>query len=67
MAIDDNAARNRVLVRTSWISTVGNAVLSAAKITVGALAGSLAVLGDGIDSATDGDYVVELIKLFKQR
>lgn len=33
MAIDDNAARNRVLVRTSWISTVGKAVLSAAKIT----------------------------------
>ena len=65
MAIDDNAARNRVLVRTSWISTVGNAVLSAAKITVGALAGSLAVLGDGIDSATD--VVISVVMIFTAR
>ena len=65
MAIDDNAARNRVLVRTSWISTVGNAVLSAAKITVGALVGSLAVLGDGIDSATD--VVISVVMIFTAR
>ena len=65
MAIDDNAARNRVLVRTSWISTVGNAVLSAAKITVGALAGSLAVLGDGIDSATD--VIISIVMIFTAR
>lgn len=46
-------SRERVLLRTSWISTIGNAILSISKIGVGLFAGSLAVLGDGIDSATD--------------
>ena len=46
-------SREKILIRTSWISTIGNAVLSVSKIIVGLLAGSLAVLGDGIDSATD--------------
>jgi len=32
---------------------IGNAVLSLVKITAGIISGSLAVLGDGIDSATD--------------
>jgi len=41
------------LIRTSWISTIGNAILSVSKIGIGLWAGSLAVLGDGIDSATD--------------
>ncbi len=40
-------------MRTSWVSTIGNAILSASKIIVGIVAGSMAVLGDGIDSATD--------------
>jgi len=40
-------------------------VLSAAKITVGALAGSLAVLGDGIDSATD--VVISVVMIFTAR
>ena len=57
--MEDNSRRNRILLRTSWISTVGNAVLSAAKIGVGVAAGSLAVLGDGIDSATD--VVISLV------
>jgi cation diffusion facilitator family transporter len=47
------ASRDKILIRTSWISTVGNTVLSVAKIVIGLLSGSLAVLGDGIDSATD--------------
>jgi cation diffusion facilitator family transporter len=47
------ASRDKVLIRTSWISTVGNTILSVAKIVIGLLSGSLAVLGDGIDSATD--------------
>lgn len=42
-----------MIVRASWVSTIGNAVLSAAKIAIGLIGGSLAVLGDGIDSATD--------------
>lgn len=45
--------RNNVLVRTSWISTIGNAILSITKIATGLVSGSLAVLSDGIDSATD--------------
>lgn len=45
--------KNSALRRASWVSTIGNAVLSSAKITVGIIAGSMAVLGDGIDSATD--------------
>ena len=47
------AKREQILIRTSWISTIGNAILSTSKIIVGLWAGSLAVLGDGIDSATD--------------
>ncbi len=50
---DDRKEKERILVRTSWISTIGNAVLAAAKVAVGLLAGSMAVLGDGVDSATD--------------
>ena len=46
-------SREKILIRTSWVSTIGNAILSASKIIVGLFAGSLAVLGDGIDSATD--------------
>ncbi len=47
------ASREKILIRTSWVSMVGNAVLSVCKIITGLAAGSLAVLGDGIDSATD--------------
>ncbi|MDR1201508.1 MAG: cation diffusion facilitator family transporter [Tannerellaceae bacterium] len=48
-----SASRDKVLIRTSWISTIGNTILSVAKIVIGLVSGSLAVLGDGIDSATD--------------
>ena len=37
----------------SWIAIAGNLLLAALKITGGLKAGSLAVLGDGIDSTTD--------------
>lgn len=46
-------SRDKVLIRASWVSTIGNAILSVSKIAIGLIAGSLAVLGDGIDSATD--------------
>lgn len=46
-------AREKILVRTSWISVIGNAILSLSKIVVGIFSGSLSVIGDGIDSATD--------------
>jgi cation diffusion facilitator family transporter len=58
-------SRERVLIRTSWISTIGNTVLSVAKIVVGLFSGSLAVLGDGIDSATD--VVISIVMVFTAR
>lgn len=57
--------REKILIRTSWISVVGNAILSVLKIVVGLFAGSLAVLTDGIDSATD--VVISLVTLFTAR
>ena len=58
-------SRENILIRTSWISTIGNAVLSVSKIIVGLLAGSLAVLGDGIDSATD--VIISVVMIFTAR
>lgn len=54
--------KETILIRASWVSVIGNAILSLLKIGVGLFAGSLAVLGDGIDSATD--VVVSLVTLF---
>ncbi len=51
--MDNKEIRDRTIVRASWVSTIGNAILSASKIAIGLLGGSLAVLGDGIDSAID--------------
>jgi cation diffusion facilitator family transporter len=45
--------RKKILRRTSWISVIGNAALSLLKVVVGFLSGSMAVLSDGLDSATD--------------
>ncbi|MDR1758595.1 MAG: cation diffusion facilitator family transporter [Bacteroidales bacterium] len=45
--------KQKALQRTSWISVWGNLFLSALKIVVGLLAGSLSTLSDGMDSATD--------------
>lgn len=58
-------SRERILIRTSWISTIGNVILSVSKIIVGLLAGSLAVLGDGIDSATD--VIISIVMIFTAR
>ncbi|MDR2912716.1 MAG: cation diffusion facilitator family transporter [Alistipes sp.] len=58
---DEKREKDRALVVTSWISTAGNALLAAAKIGVGIAAGSMAVLGDGVDSATD--VVISLVML----
>ena len=60
----DNS-RNSVLIRTSWISTIGNSILSLSKIVIGLMAGSLAVLGDGIDSATD--VIISIVMIFTAR
>jgi cation diffusion facilitator family transporter len=54
--------RTNKIIRASWIAVGSNAVLAVLKISVGLIAGSLAVIGDGIDSA--GDIVTSLITLF---
>ena len=59
------AEREQILIRTSWTSTIGNAILSTSKIIVGLWAGSLAVLGDGIDSATD--VIISIVMIFTAR
>ncbi len=45
--------RTRLVNRAAVIALVGNLALALAKITVGFATGSLAVVGDGIDSSTD--------------
>ncbi|WP_321479527.1 cation diffusion facilitator family transporter [uncultured Bacteroides sp.] len=57
--------REKILIRASWISIIGNAILSTLKMSIGLFAGSLAVLGDGIDSATD--VVISIVTLFTAR
>jgi len=57
--------REQVLIRASNVSAVGNAILSVSKIVVGILSGSLAVIGDGIDSATD--VLISLVMIFTAR
>ena len=45
--------RHKQIIRASWVSISGNAILSIMKITVGMIAGSMAVVADGVDSASD--------------
>ena len=53
--------RTELIKRASYIAIVGNAALAALKITVGLVAGSLAVVGAGIDTTTD--VITSLITL----
>ncbi|MDR3118639.1 MAG: cation diffusion facilitator family transporter [Mediterranea sp.] len=61
----EKSLRDRALVRTSWVSTVGNVLLSLSKIIVGLLSGSLAVISDGIDSAID--VIISVVMIFTAR
>lgn len=63
--MEEASSKDKILVRTSWVSTIGNMVLSIAKIAVGLLSGSLAVVSDGIDSATD--VVISIVMIFTAR
>jgi len=56
---------NKAIIRASWVGVRGNAFLSLLKIVVGILSGSLAVIADGIDSASD--ILTSLITLFTAR
>jgi len=53
------------IINASLIAVVGNILLSVLKIIAGVISGSLAVLADGIDSASD--IVTSLITLFTAR
>ena len=56
------ADRTRLLKRASWIAIGGNGALAVLTITIGIIAGSLAVVGAGIDTATD--IVSSIVTLF---
>lgn len=60
MGETDKQAGKQIL-RASYVSVIGNGVLSAAKIIVGAISGSFAVISDGIDSASDVAMSVVMI------
>lgn len=59
------SSKNTILFRTSWISTLGNGLLSIGKLIVGFITGSLAVISDGIDSASD--VVVSIVMIYTSR
>lgn len=54
--------RSYKIKEASWIGIIGNAILAIAKIVIGVASGSLAVIGDGIDTTTDVlTYIITLI------
>jgi cation diffusion facilitator family transporter len=57
--------RAGILRKASVIALVGNAFLAVAKLVVGFASGSLAVVGDGIDSSTD--VVIAIVALITSR
>ena len=60
-----NIPRGKKIERASWVAIAGNTFLAILKIVVGLFSGSLAVLADGIDSASD--IITSLITLFTGR
>ncbi len=64
LIMPDQERTNRI-IKASWIAIGANAALAVMKITIGLVAGSMAVIGDGIDSA--GDIATSLITLFTAR
>lgn len=54
--------RVKTIKIAAWVSILGNAFLAILKISAGLFAGSLSVLGDGIDST--GDVLMSLMTLF---
>lgn len=57
--------KQNAIKKASWVSILGNAFLSALKIVIGLISGSLAVVADGIDSASD--IVTSIITLLTAR
>ncbi len=57
--------RIKQIEQASWTAIIGNTILAVLKITVGVISGSLAVVGDGIDSSSD--IVTSFITLVTSR
>ena len=60
--MEEQDSRSLVIKKASWIGIVGNGFLAALKVGAGLIAGSLAVVGDGIDSTSD--IISSLVSLF---
>ena len=45
--------RQKTIIQSSWVSIAGNLLLALLKITLGLVSGSMAVVADGVDSASD--------------
>lgn len=54
--------REKEISRASWVGIIGNSILAVLKISFGLISGSMALVGDGIDSSTD--IVTSFIILF---
>lgn len=61
----DLIQRQRKILLASWIAIIGNLILAILKILIGIISGSLAVIADGIDSASD--IATSLITLITSR
>lgn len=57
--------RTQQIRHASWVGIIGNSFLAILKILVGFIAGSLAVIGDGIDTLSD--VLTYIITLFTAR
>lgn len=53
MSTGNQKYRNHQIKKASWVGIIGNTILAIAKIVIGFISGSMAVIGDGIDTATD--------------
>ena len=53
--------RSEIIKRASYVAIIGNSFLAVLKIVSGLLSGSLAVVGDGIDTTTD--IIISIITL----
>jgi len=63
MAIKEQ--RTQIIIKASWVAILGNAVLSVLKIVIGLISGSISVVADGVDSASD--IITSLVTLLTAR
>ena len=64
-ATPESLERLRILKKASWAGIIGNVLLSGLKISAGIISGSLAVVGDGVESL--GDVVTSIVTLYAAR